>query len=914
MNDLKGRQNQRLSKKEQVDVLLHEYDSLRAEVLERHTVLTQVIGFAVLVFAGITAILVSYPFYYLLVVALIGIVFLIAFWRMDLDSAGAALRLCELEQEINKLSGKRLLQWESQWGGLFSPGFVSRDSKVREARKNLPTQRGSSDFDLAQLGPRLVVWVLLCVVVAIVLATFILMRGERTTSDNASVAFSWMNARLSPDQRADMVISQMTLDEKIQLTHGLLAQSIFPSFPVIYRAPSRSLGGAGYVPGIKRLGIPDLQMVDAASGLTMAGKLQDTNVTILPSPVALAAAWNSGLAFQFGTVLGQESRAAGFNVVLGGAVNLTREPRSGRVFENHGEDPVLAGTIIASELQGVQREHVISTIKHFVLNDQETGRFGLSANLDMRSLRESDLLAFQLGLEKSGIGAVMCAYNRVNEIYSCENKILLSDILKDEWGFKGWVLSDWGATHSTVSAALAGLDQELPFEIHYGASLKRAVLDGLVPVARLDDMVHRILRTMFAVGVVDDHASQAPNRPVNGAAIARSVEEEAAVLLKNTNDLLPLDGRKIHRIAVIGSHADVAVLSGGGSSQVMPARGSAAPTERATSPLFDPMLLTAEKIWLPSSPLEAIREKAPKAIVRFASGVDVRAAKTLAAESDVVLLFANQWRSEGVDLTSLSLSDRQDELIQEVAGVNPHTVVILETGGAALMPWLNRVSSVLEVWYPGASGGAAIANIIFGAVNPSGKLPISFPIADWDVPHPTIARPSFDTNLYETMVKPFVFHVDPTASMFDIAYDENLNVGYKWYDSERKQPMFPFGFGMSYTTFKYSDLDVSIARELRVTFSVANVGKRAGAEVAQVYLGFPPSTGEPPRRLVGWRKVRLKPGQKSNLQLEIQPELLSIFDPKFNHWRILPGTYRIFVGSSSRDMRLVEDLQLPGTQ
>ena len=703
----------------------------------------------------------------------------------------------------------------------------------------------------------------------------------------------WTNARLSPDERADLLVEQMTLDEKIQLVHGSMAM-IGPKIP-------GALGGDGFVPGIPRLGIPDLNLIGAGVGVTNLGKRAQGMATALPASLAETATWDPKLAYEFGAVIGRETRAQGFNVSLGGGNDIMREPRNGRNFEYHGEDPVLAGKIIGQELKAIQDQGVIADIKHYAVNCQETDRFGVSSNLDKRALRELDLLAFEIGIKDSGVGTVMCAYNRLNGDYSCENDYLLNRVLKKDWGFKGWVMSDWGATHSTVKAALAGLDQEFFENKYFSAPLKTAVESGAVPMSRLDDMVHRILRTMFAFGVIDHPPVIKPIDAEAGAAVAQRVTEQGAVLLKNAENILPLNASRLQSVAVIGSHADVGVLSGGGSAQVEPVGGNAVlPKEIPPGP--DGFL--AVWVWDPSSPLRAIRAKAPNAKVSYDDGTDSTAAASLARGSDVAIVFVHQHTHEGADLPNLSLPDNQDELVKQVAAANSHTVVVLENGDPVLMPWLDSVKGVLETWYPGQRGGEAIANILFGDVNPSGKLPISFPKSEADLPHLTIPTPPPSNQPPSTGAM-------PTPIFIDANYTEGLKVGYRWYDAENKEPLFPFGFGLSYTRFSYSHLKVAPGKSVEVSFSVKNTGSRAGAEVAQVYLGLPASAGEPPKRLVAWEKVQLSPGQSRTVTFSLESQFMSVFNVEKDAWELLPGDYRVYAGGSSRDTPLTATLQIP---
>jgi len=707
----------------------------------------------------------------------------------------------------------------------------------------------------------------------------------RPQSPGPSKAFSfpWMDRNLSPDQRADLVLQQMTLDEKIQLVHGTGWGVLTPGSPI----PPRSNFGAGFVPGIDRLGIPDINLADSAVGVRY-GAYQSRYATLLPSALGLAATWNEDAAFLYGSVIGRELRDQGFNMSIGGGVDLIREPRNGRNFEYAGEDPILAGNIVGQLMKGVQSQQVMGDIKHFAANDQETGRDILNVVIDKRSLRESDLLAFQISIGIAQPAGVMCSYNKVNGDYACENDYLLNRVLKKDFAFKGWVLSDWNGTHSTVKAVLHGLDMEMPGDDYLGAPLKKAVESGEIPVVRLNDMVHRILRSMFAVGVIDNPPM--PRRvvdPFRGLEDAQRIAEESIVLLKNADGLLPLFESNLKSIAVIGSHADVGVLSGGGSAQVDAPGGNAIDPKPGVSPWQKP-------VYFPSAPLRYIRRKVPGAKVEYNDGKDTGAAAALAKTSEVAIVFVNQFMSEGRDAETLSLPDNQDALVRAVAAANPRTIVVLETGGPVSMPWIQDVKGVLAAWYPGIGGAQAISNILFGAVNPSGRLPITFPKSEADLPLPNV--PGMDL---ERQVPAEGQRLPP----FDVRYPEGVKVGYKWFDAEDKQPLFPFGFGLSYTAYSYSDLKVD--EKLRqVSFSLKNTGANAGAELAQVYVQLPASAGEPFKRLVAWERVRLDPGEVKTVTLLLKPLYLSIFNAEKDSWSLVPGEYKVLVGASSRETPL----------
>jgi beta-glucosidase len=686
----------------------------------------------------------------------------------------------------------------------------------------------------------------------------------------------WMDTKLSPDQRADLVMEQMTLDEKITLVHGTGG---------FEQSGVRSNGGAGVIEGIPRLGLPDLQLADSAVGVRAAAE-RGRYSTLLPSTIAEAATWNLKLAWAYGDVIGRELRDQQYNVSLGGGVDITREPRNGRNFEYQGEDPILAGKMAAQFVKGLQSNNVIGDVKHYAFNDQETGRNIGNVKLDKRAARETDLLAFEIAVTEGQPGMVMCSYNKLNGDWACENSYLLNEVLKKDWGFKGFVLSDWGGTHTTTKAALAGLDNEEPGSNFFGPALKKAVEGGEVPLARLNDMVHRIVRTEFASGVVDDPPKGRVVDPFRGADTAQEIAEQSIVLLKNSNGQLPLSSSTVKSIAIIGSHADTSLLSGGGSAQVDPPGGGAS---RFGGPA----------IWFPTSPMKAIRAKAPKAKVEYNDGQDLVGAAALAKASELAIVFVNQPTSEGRDLPTLTLPNDQDKLVSAVAAANPHTLVVLETGGPASMPWIGNVSAALEVWYPGIRGAEALANILFGDVNPSAKLPVSFAKVDADLPHPQIAgmapQPAPAPGAVVAGRGGRGGRGGPVA--FDIDYTEGLKVGYKWYDAEKKEPLFAFGYGLSYITYTYSSLKAGIDS---VTFTVHNTGKRAGAEVVQVYAGLPAAAQEPPKRLVAWDKIPLAPGESKTVTLPIEPKFLSIFNEQEDRWELLPGEYTFFAGGSSR--------------
>jgi beta-glucosidase len=697
----------------------------------------------------------------------------------------------------------------------------------------------------------------------------------------------WMDASLSPDERANMVLKEMTLDEKIDLLHGMG----MPGWPREVQNPEPELGngGAGFVLGVPRLGIPIIQISDAAYGVRSSAE-NGRYSTALPANLAAAASWDSEAACAYGTVIGKELRAQGYNMTLGGGVNITREPRNGRTFEYLGEDPVLAGTLVGNLMKCEQAQHVIGDIKHYAVNDQESGRNEVDSMIGKRALREGDLLAFEIGVGIANPGAVMCSYNAVNGVFACENKYLLMDVLKNEWGFKGFVVSDWGGTHSTVKASAAGLDNEEPLDEFFGAKLKAAVEAGKVSTAELDDHVRRVLRSEFLCGIVDHPTQKGVADVEGGLETARKIEEQSAVLLKN-DGLLPLGAGAVHSIAVIGPHANEGMMSGGGSAQVdAPGRPSAG---------------WQAQVWFPPSPIKVLEAKFPAAKVQFDSGANPASAAALAKNSDIAIVFAYQWESEGMDLPNLSLPVKQDELIEQVAAANPKTIVVLETGTAVTMPWLDKVGAVLEAWYGGSKGADAVVNILSGDVNPSAKLPMTFPANEVDLPHPHLTKPGPGETGEAAVMK-----TGEAKATFSVKYDEGLKVGYKWYDAEKKAVLFPFGYGLSYTTFAYSGLKVTAGKETAVSFTVKNTGSRTGGEIAEVYAALPADAGEPPKRLVGWSKVWLKAGESKDVSVSVDPKYLSIYDEAASGWKLVPGAYTFMVGGSSQNLPLVEKANL----
>jgi len=703
----------------------------------------------------------------------------------------------------------------------------------------------------------------------------------------------WADRAKTSTQRTELLLKAMTQEEKLLLVFGYasgdqLAQvdaSVIPGVNTKEVIAKVIPGSAGYIPGIPRLGLPAQFQADASIGV----RNPYLERTSLPSSLATAASWDPRVTEAGGKMIGLEARQSGFNVMLAGGVNLAREAQNGRNFEYTGEDPLLAAEMGAGLIRGVQANNIISTIKHYLINAQETGRTLVSAQISEPALRQSDALAFELAIEKSSPGSVMCSYNRINDVYACQNDKWQNGVLKRDWGYKGYVMSDWGAVHSTVQDANGGLDQQsgFPFDKvpHFAKPLKDALDDGSVPQARLDDMVRRIVWAMFDKGVVDHPVQAGPIDYPAHAQISQSAAEQSLVLLKNEAGALPLAAPK--RVAIVGSYADKAVLSGGGSAVVTPIGGNAVPGLGLGGWLT--------QVWEPSSPMKALERQLPATQFAFDAGTNVDAAAKAAAAADVAIVFVHQWTAESLDAPSLSLDGNQDAVVSAVAKANPNTIVVVESGGAVLMPWHKDVKAILAAFYPGARGGEAIARLLTGAVNPSGRLPLTFPAGTDQLVRPQIGGQS-------------------KGPLFTVRYTEGAAVGYKWFDLHGHKPLYAFGHGLSYTSFELGGLQASQAKaQVTVKFSVKNTGKREGASVGQVYVRAPQSAKwEAPRRLVGFDKLKLKPGETGASAVKIDPRLLATFDESKGDWVIAPGTYEVQLGAGSDDIRATAKLALAG--
>ncbi|WP_160144983.1 glycoside hydrolase family 3 C-terminal domain-containing protein [Actinacidiphila yanglinensis] len=811
----------------------------------------------------------------------------------------------------------------------------------------------------------------------------------------AAAARPWLNARLPLDKRVDLLLAQMTNTEKASLMTAV-------------GVPSGS-HATGYIPGVDRLGIPGMQFTDGPGGVR-----DGQPETALPSPVSLAASFDTELAKQYGTVMGTEAKYRGYQVIYGPMVNIVRTPLGGRDFETLGEDPQLAGDIAASEIGGIQDQGVAAQVKHFAGNNQENGRTTTSSNIDERTLHEIYLPAFEKAVEDAHVWSLMCAYNKVNGTYACENAQILRDVLIDEWKYDGVVDTDYPANHSTVASALAGLDQEFSGTTYF-QQLPAAVAAGQVPQSVLDDAARRILRLEFRTGQFDAKKPATADFDADSA-FARKAAEDGSVLLKNSGQVLPLDTKKLTSLAVIGPNADTAITGGGGSSAVTPYKkvdpltglkarlgsgvditsvkagnatgypaipasalsglkgeyfanktltgtpavtrddpnidfdwGSGSPADgipadgfsaRWTGTLTAPatgtytfsatsddgsriylddkliadnwsdhasQAVTSTPIQLTAGEPHSLRveyyDNAQSASVTIGwSSPDVpdptiQAAVDAAKSADAAVVVVGDSSSEGSDRTTLALPGNENDLIKAVAAANPKTVVVLRAGAPVLMPWLADVPAVLDMWYPGQEDGNALAALLTGDASPGGRLPVSFPRTDT-----------------QTAVAAAPGRYPAVNGVYD--YSEGLDVGYRWYQDEGQTPLFPFGYGLSYTSFRVSHLTVDSpdpgglsataagTAPVRLSVDVTNTGARSGSDVVQVYLGHPAGSGEPPKELATFAKVEVKPGRTERVHLTLGADALRVWDSSAHDWTVQDGRYPVYVGESSADTPL----------
>jgi beta-glucosidase len=688
----------------------------------------------------------------------------------------------------------------------------------------------------------------------------------------------YLEASQPVDARVEDLLGRLTLEEKISLIH---ADSKFSTA------------------AIPRLGIARRWLSDGPHGVredvgpdswVPAGRTDDFS-TAMPAGICLAATWNPELSFSEGEAIGQEARWRGKDIMLGPGVNIQRTPLGGRNFEYGGEDPFLSARMAVGYIRGEQAQDVASCVKHFALNNQEFQRGSINVEVDERALREIYLPAFRAAVQEAGVWSVMGAYNQFRGQHCCENDYLLNHILKGEWGFRGLVVSDWGGAHNTGECALNGLDLEMGTDAGYDhfylaqPYLKR-IQSGELSAAGLDDKVRRNLRVMFATHVFDpDRKAGSFNTPAHQS-VARRVAEEGMVLLKNEDRLLPLVPARLKSIAVIGENAMRLHAHGGDSSGI--------------------------KAVYEVTPLQGLLQRLGRDVnLTYSEGYQkngrsdlVERAVAAARAADVVIYVGGLNHDkgldcEGADRKDLKLPFGQDALIQKLAAANPKLIVVLEGTAVEMGAWLDRVPAVLQAWYPGMEGGNALAAVLLGEVNPSGKLPATFPKKLADSPaHALEAYP---------------------GAHGSVTYAEGLLVGYRWFDTKHLEPQFPFGFGLSYTTFQYSHLKLlpgdGSNQVVTAQFDLKNTGARAGAEVAQLYVHQDqPSLPRPDKELKGFAKILLQPGETRTVSIPLNRTAFAFYVPAQAGWVAEKDNFEIFIGSSSRDLRLHDNFHLAAPQ
>jgi beta-glucosidase len=711
----------------------------------------------------------------------------------------------------------------------------------------------------------------------------------------------YLDATQPIETRVADLLSRLTLEEKVSLVH---ADSHFA------------------VAGVPRLGLAELQMDDGPMGVREADRPSppiDDFATAMPATLGLAATWDVDLAKAYGAVIGQEARQRGKNIMLGPSLNIQRTPLCGRNFEYMGEDPFLTSRMAVNYIMGEQAQGVSSCAKHFAANNQEYQRNSMNVEMDERALREIYLPAFRAAVQEGGVLSVMAAYNLFRGQHCCENDYLLNRILKGEWGFKGAVMSDWGGVHHTDLAATNGLDMEMgtsrAYHAYYLADPYLAGLkSGQYPVSALDDKVRRDLYVRFKLNLIHDPSAPVvtevqPQDPLSTKAhqeMSRRVAEESFVLLKN-QALLPLDPAHIKTIAIIGANATASFANGGGSARIK-APYEITALQGISNRLGDGVkLIYAQGYNAPVGPGRVDFRGEPDATnVPLDVSHLVAEAVAAAKSADVVIYVGGLnhhggYDTEGADRKDIKLPGGQDELIQKVVQANPRTVIVLMGGGAVEMDaWLSPVPALLYAWYPGLEGGSALARVLFGDVNPSGKLPCTFPKRLTDSPAHAL-------------------HAYPGTNSTEV-YQEGLLVGYRWFDTKEIEPRFPFGYGLSYTKFKYSNLNLVSKHDatgppVTVEFKLANTGSRAGAEVTQVYVQeVSPGLLRPLKELKAFKKVSLRPGEKQKVSLALDWNAFAHYDPDKKGWVADQGAYKILIGSSSRDIRLRGTLELADTR
>jgi beta-glucosidase len=806
---------------------------------------------------------------------------------------------------------------------------------------------------------------------------------------------------VSPEQRADVLIRKMTIAEKIQQLHGVA-----------------NAEHERWVPGIDRLQIPPLPMANGPAGIGPADLIQP-RATAFPAPIAVAASWSRKDASNYGVAVASEIQSIGRTMLEAPTVNICRIPTSGRTFEGYGEDPFLSSEMSVENIQGIQSLHVLANVKHFALNNQEQGRLSVNAIADERAMREIYFPPFEFAVKKGHVASLMCSYNKVNGEYACQNKHLLTDVLRNDWHFDGFIVSDFGAAHDGIKDALAGMDLEMMKGDTYNNDFEAQVGHGTISIPQIDDLLRYRYATMIRFGLFDSSIASRPLAKKRDGKIAQHLATDGIVLLKNERSVLPIDVKRVKSIAVVGPATD-RLLEGGGAASVLPLHtispiqalrirfgsdhlryvpvggpGFIDPNDTLDSFAISPQNSSMKEHGVRAeyfdnteffgTPKIVRTERIPEIISEFGSPVSgvsdkfslrwtanlvapasgtytlgiemwgkmrlyldgkllieqtqrlnsiesaltqihlekghvyvlradynstgrgiarifwqlpenvempgIAKAVEAARHADIAVVFAGVWSHEGFDRATMGLPGLQDRLIEAIAAVNPRTIVVVQSGGPILMPWLHQVAAVVEAWFPGEEGGAAIASVLAGDVNPSGKLPITFPASNDQVPAATPDQyPGIDG----------IEH-----------YSEGLYVGYRWQDAMNKVPLFPFGYGLSYTQFQMSQMSYTplSTGSVKVGVTVTNKGQRAGAEVVQLYVGYPKEVQEPPLQLRAFSKTYLQPGGSARLSFILDRRAFSYWSVAEHQWKIAPGSYTIAIGDSSRNLPLHKSIQ-----
>lgn len=704
---------------------------------------------------------------------------------------------------------------------------------------------------------------------------------------------AYLDDGISIDERVEDALLRMTLEEKIGIIH---AQSKFSS------------------PGVPRLGIPELWTTDGPHGIRpevlwdeweQAGWTNDSCIAF-PALTCLAATWNPDMALLYGKSIGEEARYRKKDILLGPGVNIYRTPLNGRNFEYMGEDPYLAAQMVVPYVKGVQQNGVAACVKHFALNNQEKNRNSVNVEVDERALYEIYLPAFKAAVQEGDAWSIMGAYNRYKGEFACHNRYLLNDILRKEWGFKGVVVSDWGGTHDTSQAIYNGLDMEFgswtdglaagtsnAYDNYFLAMpYLQLIRSGKVGTKELDEKVRRVLRLTFLTAMNRQRPFGSFGSAEHGAA-GRKIAEEGIVLLQNKRNILPIDLNKVKRIAVIGENAIKMMTVGGGSSSLK-AKYETLPLEGIKKYVGDKADVVYARGYIGDPTGEYNGVKSGQDISERRSEEELlHEAVELARSVDYVVFVGGLNKSvnqdsEGNDRLSLELPYNQNQLIESLVKVSPNVVVVNISGNAVAMPWVNRVPAIIQAWYLGSEAGNALASVLLGEINPSGKLPFTFPVCLEDNPAHALGEYPGDES---------------------VKYNEGLFVGYRWTDKEKIKPLFPFGYGLSYTTFKYGKaiLDKKEMHEdetIQITIPVTNTGTRAGAEIVQLYIGDKESSlPRPLKELKGFSKVSLEPGETKVVSFSISKDVLSFFDDTRHEWIAEPGKFEVFIAASATDIK-----------